>query len=73
MSIYIVSVRVFSVLLRHSDTDAHRSTRRGDAFGASGRQVEASSDERATYMYICFRVLLVCTEGLYVHTVQMCT
>jgi hypothetical protein len=69
MSIWIESVRVLSVLLRHSDTDAHRSTIWGDAFGAT--QVEASSDERATY--ICFRVLLVCTEGLYVHTVQMCT
>ena len=41
MSIWIESVRVFSVLLRHSDTDyAHRSTIRGDALGATGRGVE---------------------------------
>ena len=63
MSIWIECARVECVI----ETQTHTVVQLGATL--LGRQVEASSDERATYL----RVLLVCTEGLYVHTVQMCT
>ena len=52
MSIWIECARVESVeCVIETHIDAHRSTIRGDAFGHLGRQVEASSDERATYIF----------------------
>jgi len=69
MSIWIESVRVLSVLLRHSDTDAHRSTIWATLLGRLRSRRRATS-VRPTYVLefylyalkVCMFILFRCAH-----------
>lgn len=68
MSIWIESVRVFSVLLRHSDTDAHRSTGykyKGRRFWGDRSRRRATSVRPTYVLEFYLYALKVCTFILF--------
>jgi hypothetical protein len=62
MSIWIECARVECVTCIETQTHTVVPYNKGRRFWGDRSRRRPSSDERATY--ICFRVFLVCTEGL---------